>query len=687
VHLDVSDNNQVEFTLSDDNKQLNEVIVNGVRIEDLHTMSHINMKGLELDQNRGKSLGETIKQLPGLNAISSGPTVSKPVIHGMHSNRVLVINNGVRQEGQQWGAEHAPEIDPFLANRITVVKGAASVRYGADAIGGVILLDPNPLPVTKGIHTDVFTVGATNGRMGTTSATLEGGMGGKLTGLGWRIQGTLRKAGNFKTPEYFLNNTGMEEKDFSAAAGYKKNNWELGLFYSQFNSRNGIFSGSHVGNLTDLYAAFERTAPAAPSAFTYQINRSYQNVYHDIMKANATYRFANEGRLEINGARQKDLREEYDVELPYTLDPEILARPQVSFQLITHNADVAYIHPARHGFTGSTGVTGSTQGNVFKGLRYLVPNFRNYTGGVYAIERYTRNKFTLEAGVRYDYRWLKVYQLNSNTLETYSTKHDYRNITATTGVTYRINDKASLSLNEGTAWRAPSINELYIHGVHFSDASFQNGDSNLLSERSYNSGVSFSYRGTKLRIGIDGYFSYINNYIYERPALMAMTIISGTYPTFNFVQTDASIKGVDVAVQYDFLKYFTAQSKTTIVRGFNRSANNHLIYMPADRFENGITCNLHHIGDLNEPYISFENVTVLQQTRVPESSDYVAPPAGYSIYNLNAGFGLPFWKKRVRFDFTVSNLFNTVYRDYLNHNRYYADELGINFTSRLKIAI
>jgi iron complex outermembrane receptor protein len=89
--------------------------------------------------------------LAGVTTLQTGSSISKPVIHGLHSNRILIMNNGVRQEGQQWGSEHAPEIDPFIATRLSVVKGAAGVRYGSDAIGGVILVEPEELPFDKSL--------------------------------------------------------------------------------------------------------------------------------------------------------------------------------------------------------------------------------------------------------------------------------------------------------------------------------------------------------------------------------------------------------------------------------------------------------------------------------------------------------------------------------------------------------
>ncbi len=682
AHLHVTGNSSIEFKLSSEKNQLNEVVINGVKMQDLQTVSHTELKGLALLQSRGKSLGEALKQLPGLNAIQTGPSISKPVIHGLHSNRVLVLNNGVRQEGQQWGSEHAPEIDPFVANRITVVKGAASVRYGADAIGGVVLLDADPLPLARGVSGDVYAVAQSNGQMGTLSAALQGRTG--TNGVSWRVQGTGKRGGNFRTPNYFLKNTGISEQDFSASAGYNWKGIDIVGFFSMFNTKNGIFEGSHAGNITDLNAALGRPRPVSASVFSYDIARSYQQIYHDLAKLKASYRFVNEGKLELSIARQKDLRNEYDVSLPYTNKEDLLTKPQVSFQLKTHSGELVYTEPSHKGFSGLVGLAGNTQGNVFKGIRYLIPNFRTYSGGAFAVERYGYNKFTFEAGLRYDYRWQRVYQRNQTTLETYHTTLQFKNATGTVGATFRANGRLSFTGNIGTAWRAPAVNELYIHGVHFSNASYQDGDSSLASERSLNSGLTVKYNSKKLRTTVDVYYNSIGNYIYQVPQLQLVTLLSGTFPSFQFTQNNVAIRGTDLSVQYDFVKHFTLQSRVTIVRGWNIDRKEWLIYMPADRYENGIVYSLHAWKFMQEPYISVENVSVLRQTRVVPNSDYVAPPAGYSIFNASAGFTTLVRANTLRFDFTVSNLLNTAYRDYLDNYRYYADNIGINFIIKAK---
>ena len=685
--VELDSTTEKDFSLTHHIVSLKQVIVNGAgeKKDQLTTLSNTEIKGQQLFETRGATLGESLKSVTGLNSLQTGPSLSKPIIHGLHSNRVLILNNGIRQEGQQWGSEHAPEIDPFIASRITVIKGAASVRYGSDALVGVILLEPKELAPAKKLEGEVNAVAATNGRMGVFSGLLEGKLDKGLQGLNWRVQGTLKRTGNFKTPRYYLENTGLYEGDYSLTANYKKQNYGAELYYSEFYNKVGIFSGSHVGNVSDLDSAFARKVPITPSYFSYKIARTYQNVKHHLFKADAYYDFNNHGKLEAVYSVQRNKRDEYDIDVPYSTDPAVVNAPQISFQITTTGLDLIYLEPEKNNFSGSVGINGTTQSNVFRGIRYLVPNFRNYTGGVFAIEKYNKDKLTLEGGIRYDYRWLRVYRLNNNSLETYHTTSNYNNLTGTIGATYKFNDKFSINANVGKAWRAPSVSELYIDGIHLSAASYEKGDSLLKSERSYDFTLSLNYESDKLSAELVGYDNIINNYIYAKPSLQPITLISGTYPYFVYTQANANLKGFDLDLTYRPFKQLSVESKTSIVRGWNKTADDYLIFMPPDRFDNTIQYNIGTWKKFSNAYISLQNVTEAKQTRVPPNSDYVPPPPGYSIFNANAGVATKLGKCPLSIDFGVNNLTNVTYRDYLNRFRYYADDLGISFILRTKL--
>jgi iron complex outermembrane recepter protein len=235
--LVIEDNTEGVFFLSHDEKLLKSVEVRDKRVALEATQSNASITGEDLRAAQGQLLADVLKTMAGVNTLNTGSNISKPVIQGLHSDRVLILNNGVRQEGQQWGLDHAPEIDPFIADKITVIKGAAGVRYGVGAIGGVILVEPRPLRDTLGMGGKISLVGFSNGRQGVVSSMLEG----KLpSGLAWRVQGTTKRGGTQHTPQYNLQNTGVEEINGSLMLGYRLNKTRFELFYAHFYSKIAI---------------------------------------------------------------------------------------------------------------------------------------------------------------------------------------------------------------------------------------------------------------------------------------------------------------------------------------------------------------------------------------------------------------------------------------------------------------
>jgi iron complex outermembrane receptor protein len=292
----------------------------------------------------------------------------------------------------------------------------------------------------------------------------------------------------------------------------------------------------------------------------------------------------------------------------------------------------------------------------------------------------------LEAGLRYDYRWLRVYRLNNTSLIPYHETNTYQSITGTIGASYRFSNQFSVSANIGSAWRAPSINELYIDGIHLSAASYEKGDSTLVPERSYNFTLSGRYESERFYAELVLYNNIINDFIYAKPALVPITLISGTYPLFNYTKANVDMKGLDAEVNFKFIPKFSYDSKVSIVRGWNKSISDWLIFMPADRYINSLRYDFEKLGAIRNWYVSAGLTTVSEQTRVPPNSDYVPPPPGYNLINANIGCTIPWKTKMISLDLAGYNLANISYRDYLNRFRYYADDLGINIVLRVKLS-
>ncbi len=651
--------------------------------EENFTQKHEHMTERELNESRGLTLGEGLAKMNGVSQFTTGNNISKPVIHGMHSNRILILNNGVRQEGQQWGNEHAPEIDPFIAGDLAVVKGANSVRYGPDAIAGVILVNPKALKKTPGVSGELNLVGFSNGRQGNASATIDGNLS-KLPALRWRAQGTLKRGGNVRTPDYILKNTGVFEYNFSGAIGWFKPKYGIDVFYSQFNTKIAIFSASHIGNLTDLQNAYESDRPLELDDFTYEIARPRQEIEHELFKAKGYLLTGEKGKLTFTYARQFNRRQEYDKHLSLNDSLAGLNLPALRFNLTTHTGEIAWNHNRVKNFKGSLGVSGIHQGNTYRG-RFFIPNFRKIGGGAFWIEQWKPkdSKLAIEAGARFDYIYQRIYMWVND--EIISPAHNFMNGSGSLGASYKFNKKFVARANIGSAWRPPNVAELYSDGLHHGAAGIERGDSTMVTEKALNFTVSFEYKSEKLNFLVDGYYNIVEDFIYLRPTLENILTIKGAYPLFQYTQADAHLRGTDITIGYDLSKNWNITSRASILRAWNFSQNDHLILMPADRFENSLEYRFNDSNKLTNAFISVSVISVLKQTRVPANSDFAPPPNGYTLLNASASMDFPVKNQFITVGVSANNILNVRYRDYMNRFRYFADEMGTNISLRVKV--
>lgn len=679
----------INFALPHTAHELATVSVTAKAVRAKSLLSETSINGTDLDRKSGESLGDALKSVTGVSVLRTGNSIAKPMIHGLTGNRILILNNGIRQEGQQWGNEHAPEIDAFMAGNLRVIKGAEAVRYGADALAGVVVVEPRALRDSAGIGGAVNLAAFSNNREGAISSWVEQRFK-KLPALAWRLQGTFKKAGNARTPNYWLKNTGLEETNFSGTLAYEKERFGVELFYSQFSTKIGIFSGSHIGNLTDLQAAFSREQPLETSGFSYTIDRPMQQVQHQLAKAKLYVLTDNSGKFSLTYAFQHNNRAEYDKHRPLNDSLAALNRPELNLNISTQTLDAVWQHARWHNITGSLGMSAMLQNNTYSG-RLFIPFYNTFGTGLFWIERWKHERWQIEGGARFDYRYLRVRTYESNVLV--QPKYHYQNVSGSMGVLYQAHAHLSLRANVGTAWRAPSVNELYSNGVHHGAAAVEIGDKNLQPERAINSSLTANFNGSFIRAELNLYHNYIQNFIYLQPTLPAVLTIRGAFPQFRYQQTNARFTGIDANVEFDFLKHFTWAEKASVLWAYNISANDYLVLMPAPNFAHTLRWqNEWHRNNKNNTSLQyFAQVGVqntLRQTRVPANSDYIAPPAGYTLVNAEAGLTMPFGKKHQTLfcSIAANNLFNTQYRDYLNRFRYFADETGIDIALRLKFS-
>jgi iron complex outermembrane receptor protein len=647
--------------------------------------AHRALTGEALDRTRGLSLGDALESIPGVSVLRTGPTVSKPMVRGMTGSRVVILNNGIRQEGQQWGAEHAPEIDPFLATTLTVVQGAASVRYGSDAMAGVILVDPWPLRTQSGLGGESHIAGFSNGLAGAASTTLEGGVSA-LPGLGWRLQGTLKKSGHAETPRYFLDNTGSEEKDFSGGIGWQKEKFGAEIFLSRFESKSGIFTGSHIGNLADLEAALQRDIPETPSRFSYQVKRPFQEVEHHLLKVKSRWSPSLSEKVEWVYSFQDNLRREFDTR---PLNDALAEKniPELQFELKTHTSEFVWEKAVTDKLRITSGITGRLRYNIYEG-RPFIPNFLDGSGGLFSIGRYTGKVWEVESGLRYDYQRLGTYGREQGDLDV--NHFVFQNASGSVGLIRHWNESRKLRFQFSSAFRPPHVSELFSSGLHHGAAALEYGDETLVSERAYDGTATLEWGLGQGQIHATFFHTYIQDFIYLEPSLPAELTVRGAFPTFRYDQADARFTGSDLSLHFPLFGPMHYSGKAAWVSAWKDGSGEALPLIPAARFENELEWRGRSAAWLRNPQMAISMRNVLkQEAALSESDDYAPPPEGYGILNVRAGCKLPLgatsWDRRLEIHLEVTNALDTPYRDYTNRFRYYADDLGRNIALRIKI--
>ncbi|MGI9176188.1 MAG: TonB-dependent receptor [Rhodothermales bacterium] len=649
------------------------------------TQSVETLQARELDEARGQTLGATLDRLPGVTTLNTGPSISKPVVRGLHSERVLVLNDGVPQEGQQWGGEHAPEIDPFAAARIQVIKGAAGVEYGAGAIGGVIRVEPRDLPEAPGVGALVSSNAFSNSTQGAGSVLVEGALG-SVPGLGWRVQGTFRKAGDARTPGYVLGNTAFEERNVSAALGYHRGGSGLEAYYSRFSTDLGIFRGAHVSTLAGLQQALEQERPAVDYAFSYDIGAPKQDVTHDLITLKGHHALPSGDQVEVQYGFQRNHRLEYDAHRLAGRDP--LARPAFDLTLLTHTLETKLRLRPRGRFFGVAGLSGMNQGNTNASAGYLIPNFRAITGGAFARGTWVAGNVTLEAGTRLDHRWMEAFPREAGDRGDFVREtHGYTSLSGVAGVIWRFAPAWSLASNLGTAWRPPSVNELYSYGVHHGTAQFETGNSEMGAERTVSLDATLRHVGRRAELEVSAYANRMAGYIYLYPSQEPTVTIRGVFPTFAFRQTDAFLRGLDGLAAYR-LGRLRLEVSGSLVRGTDQEADVPLLYMPADRVGLSGEFTLPDVGALHGSRLRLGSTFVREQTEVPPGQvDYGRVPEGYALLSVGYNADLYIGGMDVQLGLSVENLLDTAYRDYLSRYRYFADDPGRNVVFRVQIPL
>jgi iron complex outermembrane receptor protein len=669
------------ITLNHNNELIREVFIKGEIYRPTETPTSYTIEKDEITANSGKNLTQTIDEIAGVSSLSNGAGIAKPVIQGMWGNRVSIINYGIAQSGQQWGVDHAPEIDPFVADRITVIKGANALAYGGVSLGGVVKIEPASIPRDPHIHGLINYNFQSNGLGQTLNAQMEQG---KKWGS-WRITGTLKLIGDRTSPNYYLTNTGNREANVSAL--FQKDftsRLKTSFYYSQFNTEIGILRGSHVSNSTDLALAIGRSEPFFTNDyFSYAIAAPRQRISHHLLKAEAKYLLSDEQMLTLRYGGQLNYRNEFDVRRSGRSDQPALSIAQ-NTQFIESIyqfplGDVGFITGIQYNFTDNTNDNAST------GRMPLIPDYRANQTSAFAIGKYTYSRWLLEFGGRFDYKDLEVLTITETFPREIERKDlQFSNYSLSAGARYEAGQMMDVKLDIGLVQRQPEVNELFSSGLHQGLASVEYGNPNLKAEQSFKAVLDFDIEaGNEWFIQALAYYHTINNYIYLMPTGDFEVNISGSFPVFIYSQTDARLLGADFLIARAIGKQWKATIVASFLRGDDLVNSEALIFMPANNALARLAYSLADGKKWRNKTLELNGKFVARQNHYNTNQDFLPPPDGYFLLGLQAGANVHFGHSSLLLNLRIDNALNTVYRDYLNRQRYFADDLGINVSLRV----
>jgi len=682
IRLDSSLNR--DFFLSHDDHVLEEFVVVDEGKEN-YALAPIGIKPAELELVKGNQLADQTANLPGVNTLKTGTNISKPVFRGLHSNRLIILNNGIRQEGQYWGSEHAPEIDSYVVNEMSFVEGVDALEHASDALGGVLIASPPDIFKSDKLNGSFFSSFSSNGRGGSVSGSIAGRVSEKLP-LYFRFQGSLKKLGWIKTSDSFLRNTGTEEVNYSYALGWKNDVFDVEVFYSRFNQEIGIYRYSHLGNLTDLLEVLSGREQPDTLGFSYEIERPFQDIDHELFKTRLGIKLDSESSLSFTYARQFNARREYDIH-GRNRDEEII--PELYYVLTTHSGQAVW-KSTKGNNNLRVGASALFRVNNFRG-RGFMPNYRNQNIGFFAVNVNAFGLWKLKYGARFDRYSADVFEPVGS--EDAPESFVFGNVAAAVAAQREI-ENGDWTLSLSTLWRPPAINEQFSQGLHHGVSAIEQGNPDLERERSWTASYTFRKVFNRNTFLGSAYVNYINGFIFPKPTDIELTI-RGAFPRFDYSQNDALYWGLDLMYTSQLAEAFSANLKTSLVWASNLSNGTYFINIPAHRFSGSLRYQLEDAGVFKTPFVELNIEYTMRQYRapvvfpyeavlegeavLPESFDFAPAPDGYFLTGLRAGCRV----KRFSISLQAENLFNTTYRNYMNRFRYYADEPGINLTARI----
>lgn len=693
------------------------------------TRASTTLDGEALAATRGQGLADALSRVPGVaSAGGTAASAAKPIIRGQVGRRNLLLYDRIRHEGQKWGLEHAPEIDPFSAGSITVIKGAGTVRYGPDAIGGLVLVDPPPLRRDPGVSGAAHLIGTSNGLGGGGALRIEGAHA-RVPGFSWRVEGNANRAAALVTPDYPLDNTGSLGWNAGAKLGYLSDAFDITAGYRRYFMRAGICTCLRAGSPDEFRQVVQEQRPIGWELYDadFAIERPSQRVSHDLAMARARVAIGAAGELTTTYAFQLNRRQEFE------LVPDFIDGPQLDFDLRTHSVEVAFDHaPVPVGgastLVGTAGTAFAHQRNDYTSQNPLIPDYEQWSGGLFVVERLVARQIEIEAGARYDgldrnaelgpFHYPTMVAAGKIDPDACTDRGDGGGRCSTTfhtgsgsvGVLGRpVADapKFVVKLDLSSSARFPAIDEQYMNGSAPSFPVLGLGDGTLGVERTWGSSLTVGHATPWIAAEGAAYVNFIQDYIYfagvpaQGQCAPLVCNPNGAFQVFEFLRTDALFYGGELGATVAPPKWpVELQADGAWVRAHDLSNDAYLPFIPPDRYRLAVAYRwpasppewTGRFG-LSGTFVDRQRRTEAidldappdPDTAVPPGTDFAPAPPAYFLLGASASMSFELGDQVLRVAADGANLLNTRYRDYTDLLRYYADEPGWSVRVRVSV--
>ncbi len=680
-----------DFSLSHSAREINEVVITGLAqaAEKNKTPTPIAlMSKQELLQSSSVNAIEAITKLPGLSSVTTGAAISKPIIRGLGYNRVVVVNDGIRQEGQQWGDEHGIEVDAYSLNRVEVLKGPASLAYGSDAMAGVINLISAPtLPDGTIAGSVMLNYQTNNGLIGQSTNLAE-----NSNGYIWNIRLSNKMAHAYQNRyDGYVYNSGFRENAFSGIVGVNRSWGYSHLHFGVYHLKPGIVEGERddvTGKFLKLVVLPDNSAGETVAThsnmLSYKPKTPYQQIYHYKLALNSNVSLAG-GYLKSTIGYQQNRRQEF----ANVIEPNSY---QLYFLLNTINYDARYVFPEWKGISITAGVNGMSQTSKNKGTEVLVPEYNLFDVGGFTMLKRSFGKLDLSGGIRFDRRHQVGKELfldeneepttpsNPNAEERFGAfTSNFLGFSGSLGATYELSKNIYTKINLSRGFRAPNIGELGSNGVHEGTLRYEMGDPNLKSETSLQLDYSLGYSSEHVAAEINLFTNSVSNFIFLRKLTTSSGADSLLYgnSAFKFVSGDANLTGGEITVDihphpFDWIHFQNSFSYVEGTLGNQPDSMHYLPFIPAPRFQSEVRFNGEKVGRLlRNAYVSFGVEVLLNQDKFYAAYRTETSTPEYTLLNIGIGSDIVLGKRTICSVYiTGNNLADVAYQNHLSRLKY-----------------